>query len=267
MSAPERQDRSSAPEREDRSAVSTPEPRGRTASRRAVMFGGGGLIVGAAAGAGIGLATAPTSASASTAQLDAAAKPTPTTEELMVEHGLLKRTILVYREFMRRIAAGQPVSRALVLSSTQVIQDFIHDFHEPLEEGYVFPVVNRSMPQIIADLLVQHARGREQTQIVLTAAAGKGSVITGSASHTVAEAMDKFTIMYEPHESWEDTQVFPALRAASTGTQIVQLARHFAALQNQQFGPNAFGQMLEKVETCEKELGIYGLSMYTPAQA
>lgn len=231
------------------------------------MFGGGGLIVGAAAGVGIGLAVAPTSASASTAELDAAAKPTPTTEELMVEHGLLKRTILVYREFMRRVAASQPVSRALVLSSTQVIQDFIHGFHEPLEEGYVFPVVQRTMPQVIADLLVQHARGREQTQIILTAAAaGKASVITGAASHAVAEAMDKFVIMYEPHESWEDTQVFPALRAASTGTQIVQLANHFASLQNQQFGPNAFAGMLEKVEASEKALGIYGLSMYTPAQ-
>ena len=255
----------SAPERQVRSTASPPEQL-RSTSRRAAIIGGGGLLVGAAAGAGIGLTVAPTSASASTAQLDAAAKPTPTTEELMVEHGLLKRTILVYREFMRRIAANQPVSRTLVLSSTQVIQDFIHGFHEPLEEGYVFPVVQRTMPQVIADLLVQHARGREQTQIILTAAGGKASVISGAASHTAAEAMDKFVIMYEPHESWEDTQVFPALRAASTGTQIVQLAQHFSSLQNQQFGPNAFGAMLAKVEAAEKALGIYGLSMYTPAQ-
>jgi hemerythrin-like domain-containing protein len=245
-----------APERQDRPSV----------GRRAAIFGGGGLIVGAAAGAGIGLAAAPTSASVTPAQLDAVAKQTPFTENLMIEHGLLIRTILVYREVMRRVAANEPVPRAEVHDATEVVESFIHGFHEPLEEGFVFPPVAKSMATTIDTLLLQHARGREQTQIILTAASGPGSVITGSSRATVANAMDQFVTMYEPHESWEDTLVYPALRAASTATQIVQMATHFQTLENQQFGPNAFAGMLAKVEAVEQAMGLSDLAKFTPAQ-
>lgn len=246
--------------------MTAPEREPRSTSRRGLILGGGGLIVGAAAGAGIGIAASPTSASASQAQLDAVAKMPPLTEELMVEHGLLIRTILVYREIMRRVAANEPVPRAAVKDSTGVIVDFIHGFHEPLEEGYVFPPVASKMAGTIQTLLVQHARGREQTQIILSAANGPGSVLTGASRSAVAEAMDKFIIMYEPHESWEDTLVYPALRSVSTPTQIVQLASHFSSLQDQQFGPNAFGEMLAKVEAVEQSLGVSDLNAFTPAQ-
>jgi hemerythrin-like domain-containing protein len=247
--------------------MSPPERQGRSASRRAVMFGGGGLIVGAAAGAGIGLAAAPTSAAVSPAQLDAVAKITPTTEELMEEHGLLKRIILTYREMLNLFAFGAPVPRAAVQDATQVIQDFIHDFHEPAEEAYVFPVVRSQMNEIIDTLLVQHARGREQTQAILTAASGTGTLIRGTNRQAAATAMNAFANMYEAHECWEDTVVFPGLRAASTPTQIVQLANHFQALQTQQFGPNAFGELLSKVESVEQSLGISDIAHYTPPQA
>jgi hemerythrin-like domain-containing protein len=247
--------------------MSAPEGQGRPTSRRAVMFGGGGLIVGAAAGAGIGLAAAPTSASVTSAQLDAVAAKPPLTEELMVEHGLLIRNILVYQEIMRRVAANEAVPRTAVTNSTSVIQDFIHGFHEPLEEGFVFPPVQSKMNATIQTLLVQHARGREQTQIILSAAAaGTGSVLAGASRSTVAEAMDRFITMYVPHESWEDTLVYPALRSVSTPTQIVQLASHFATLQTQQFGPNAFAEMLAKVESVEQQLGIADLNQFTPPQ-
>jgi hypothetical protein len=41
--------------------------------------------------------------------------------------------------------------------------------------------------------------------------------------------------------------VYPALRAASSPQEMVQLAGHFNELQNQQFGPDVFPRMLGRV--------------------
>jgi hemerythrin-like domain-containing protein len=244
-----------------------PSPPGKRMSRRAAMLGTGGLAVGAAVGAGIALAASPTSAAPNSVQLDAAARQTPLTEDLMTEHGMLIRIILIYREISRRVAAGEPVPRAQAHDSGLIIEQFIHGFHEPLEEAYVFPPVNRgAIASDISTLLLQHARGREQTQLILTASSGSGTLVEGASRAQLAAAMDAFARGYEPHEAREDTVVYPALRAASSPTEIVQMAEHFNSLQNQQFGPDIFLKMLARVVTIEKALNIYDLNLFTPPQ-
>ncbi len=236
--------------------------------RRAIMIGAGGLAVGAV-GAGIGLAAAPTSASVTPAQLDAVAAQLPLTEGLMNEHGLLIRIILIYRNVIDRISAGQAVPRAEANQAAQVIEAFIHGYHEPMEEAYVFPQVgtaNRALQSDIQTLLLQHARGREQTQLILQATAGSNPFVRGANRQTMVTAMSNFVRGYEVHEAREDTVIYPALRAASTPTQTVQLATHFTNLEKQQFGPNGFVDMLTKVENVEKSLGIFDLAQYTPPQ-
>src|SRR5438132_9216927 len=55
-------------------------------------------------------------------------------EDLMREHGLLKRILLVYEEISRRIAAKKDFPIALVTDSAQIIRSFIEEYHEKLEE-------------------------------------------------------------------------------------------------------------------------------------
>jgi hemerythrin-like domain-containing protein len=234
--------------------------------RRAIMLGAGGLAVGAV-GAGIGLAAAPTSAAVTPAQLDAVAAQLPMTEGLMNEHGLLIRIILIYREVIGRVSAGQAVPRAEVNQAAQVIEAFIHGYHEPIEEGYVFPVVHtEALQSDIQTLLLQHARGREQTQLILQATAGSAPFVRGASRQEMATGMSNFVRGYEVHEAREDTVIYPAMRAASTPTQIAQAAAHFADLEKQQFGANGFQDMLVKVEAVEKALGIFDLALFTPPQ-
>jgi hemerythrin-like domain-containing protein len=253
-----------ARETEDRQQ-DTPPP-GRRMSRRAAMFGAGGLAAGAV-GAGVALVAVPTSAAPNTAQLDAVARETPLTEDLMNEHGMLIRIILIYREVTRRVASGEPVPRAQAHDSGMIIEDFIHGFHEPLEEAYVFPAVNRgALRPDISTLLLQHARGREQTQEILEASAGSGTLVEGANRAKLAAAMDAFARGYEPHEAREDTVVYPALRAASSPREMVQMAEHFSTLQTQQFGPDIFGKLLDRVVVIEKALNIYDLNQFTPPQ-
>jgi hemerythrin-like domain-containing protein len=232
------------------------------------MIGAGGLAVGAA-GAAIGLAAAPTSASVTPAQLDAVAVQLPLTEGLMNEHGLLIRIILIYRDAIRRVSAGQAVPRAEVNQAAQVIEAFFHGYHEPIEEAYVFPQVgaaDKSLGSDLATLLLQHARGREQTQLILQATSGSDQFVRGANKQQMVTGLSNFVAGYEVHEAREDTVIYPALRAASTPTQIVQQATHFADLGRQQFGPNGFVDMLTKVENVEKAMGIFDLAQFTPPQ-
>ena len=130
-------------------------------SRRALLSTGvAALAVGAAATEVANLATGP--ASPRTAA--------PPDVDLMGEHGVLKRILLIYQEALGRIDSGQTPPATAIHQGAQLIHDFIEGFHEALEEGYVFPRLRRA-GQLIATvdtLLVQHGRGRQLTQLILT---------------------------------------------------------------------------------------------------
>src|SRR5262245_31754909 len=60
-------------------------------------------------------------------------------EDLMREHGVLKRILLVYDEVRERISAGKDFPPAAVTDSAQIIRTFIEEYHEKLEEEHLFP--------------------------------------------------------------------------------------------------------------------------------
>ena len=251
----------------DRGAARAPAgPRGAgRPSRRALLLGAGGIAAGGAAGAAIALAAAP--GGATPAQLDAVAAQVPPTEDLMQEHGLLLRLLLAYREGIRRAAAGEPLPAAPLHDAALIVHDYIEAFHEPLEEGYIFPRLARS-PQLggtVSTLLLQHARGRQQTQLILAQTAPPAVAVTAAARSRLTAAMTAFVTMYEPHEAREDTVIYPAFRTTVSPGEIVQLGAHFADLQRQQFGAAGFAAMLSRVDRLEQALGIYELAQFTPA--
>lgn len=189
----------------------------------------------------------------------------PPDVDLMEEHGVLVRLLLVYQEALRRIAAGQEPPTAVIHDSALIVHDFIEGFHEPLEEGYVFPRLRRA-GQLVATvdtLLVQHARGRERTQVILGGATRRGMRAAATRAE-VAAAMTAFVRMYEPHEAREDTVVFPAFRALLSVEELHDLAATFADLQRRQFGPNALAETVDHVAAIEERLGVYDLTQFTP---
>src|SRR5437762_1461899 len=58
------------------------------------------------------------------------------TEDLMREHGLLKRILLIYDEVRDRIAAQKDFPPDAISNSTKIIQRFIEQYHEKLEEDH-----------------------------------------------------------------------------------------------------------------------------------
>jgi hemerythrin-like domain-containing protein len=183
----------------------------------------------------------------------------------MAEHGLLVRILLIYRHLLAGQASGQPVPAGHAHDSALIIHDYIEAFHEELEEAYVFRRLMRAgqLKPTISTLLLQHARGREITQLILAASGGSGSLQTAAAGRIVS-AMDAFVRMYEPHEAREDTIVYPAFRALLTPGEIADLGERFADLQTEQFGRHGFAAMVQRVAAIEQALGIYDLSQFTP---
>jgi hemerythrin-like domain-containing protein len=240
-----------------------PDPPGSTPpSRRAVLLTVGGL---AAAGGGFAAGSQVAGAASSGADsLDALRTPTPG-EDLMAEHGLLIRILLIYRHLLAAQASGQPVAAGHAHDSALIIHDYIEAFHEELEEAYVFQRLVQAgrLKPTVSTLLVQHARGRELTQLILAESGGSGSLPTAAGSR-VANAMAYFVRMYEPHEAREDTVVYPAFRALLTPTEIADLGDRFAQLQTDQFGSDGFAAMVARVGAIERALGIYDLAQFTP---
>jgi hemerythrin-like domain-containing protein len=60
-------------------------------------------------------------------------------EDLMREHGVLKRILLVYGEALRRIDAKQDFPREALAEAAGIIRSFVEDYHEKLEEDFLFP--------------------------------------------------------------------------------------------------------------------------------
>src|SRR2546421_15409 len=58
-------------------------------------------------------------------------------EDLMREHGLLNRVLLIYEEVIRRIDGKEQFDPAALTSSAGIIRDFIENYHEKLEEDYL----------------------------------------------------------------------------------------------------------------------------------
>ena len=183
-------------------------------------------------------------------------------ETLMVEHGVLKRLLLGYRAVIERLGAGTPVEVGVLRDATQLISDYVESFHEGLEEAYVFPRVRDQQPDLIRTLLRQHDRGRHITASLQAAAAA--GPLTGSRGTRVATLLRQYVRMYEPHEAWEDTVVFPALRAATPERTLALLAERFAQLENRQYGDAGLQTVLDRVGAVEERLGIHDLAKFTP---
>ncbi|MGO9032870.1 hemerythrin domain-containing protein [Mycobacterium sp.] len=185
-------------------------------------------------------------------------------EDLMREHGVLKRVLLIYREGIRRLQADDEAPLQPLNAGAGIIRSFIEDYHEHLEEQYVFPKLEQAnkLADTTAVLRTQHQRGRTLTDRVL-AATTAAAALGHPARDALVQDMAAFIRMYEPHEAREDTVVFPALRDVVPAKQFRDLADIFEDEEHRRFGQAGFQGVVDKVADIEKSLGIYDLSQFT----
>lgn len=225
--------------------------------RRSALTGAAGLVLGAAGATG--------AARYARDDPDAPRPPSPG-EELMTEHGVLKRVLLCYRAVSDRLAAGRPVPMGAVLDAAQIVAGYVESFHEGMEEAYVFPRVTERHGDLVRTLLTQHDRGRHLTARVLQAAA---TLETAAHPHTDATTtlrhdLDLFVRMYEPHEAFEDTIIYPALRALTPQRVLDELADRFVSEEHGRYRDDQLAAILDRVTGVEQQLGLADLNAFTP---
>jgi len=187
------------------------------------------------------------------------------TEDLMREHGVLNRILLVYEEGLRRLREKDDVSPEVFLHSAKLVRKFVEDYHERLEENFIFPEFEKrkKLVDLVKVLRNQHKAGRTVTDVVLRVAQSDQFRKPDSRKELV-RATEAFIRMYRPHEAREDTVLFPALHAMVPGEQLAELGEKFEEEEDRLFGDEGFEKTVEQVAAIEKQLGIDDLALFTP---
>ncbi|HET9419071.1 MAG TPA: hemerythrin domain-containing protein [Chthoniobacterales bacterium] len=186
-------------------------------------------------------------------------------EDLMREHGVLKRVLLIYDEAIRRMTANQEFPVETVVDSAKIIRSFIEDYHEKLEENFLFPRFEKAgqLTDLVKTLRDQHEAGRGVTDLTLNLATQK-TLKNAAERPRLGNALRQFVRMYNPHEAREDTVLFPAFRKIVSANEYASLGEDFEKKEHELFGEEGFEKMVDKVTSIEKKLGIYELAQFTP---
>ena len=189
-------------------------------------------------------------------------------EDLMREHGVLKRIMLVYDEILRRMQAKQDFPPEALADAAGMVRSFVEDYHEKLEEDYLFPRFEKAnkLVDLVKVLRAQHQGGRRVTDVILQRANASALRDSDNVAR-VTTAMREFNRMYAPHEAREDTVLFPAFRGIVSKNEYDSLGEDFEKKENELFGHEGFERMVDKVAGIEKKLGIYDLAQFTPKSA
>ena len=188
-------------------------------------------------------------------------------EDLMREHGVLKRILLVYGEVIRRVDAQEAVPPKPLYDAADIIRTFVEDYHEKLEEDHLFPRFRKAdvLVDLVDVLQAQHQAGRKLTDTTLRLANGR-ALRSADDRRTLVESLRAFIRMYSPHEAREDTVLFPAFHELVSQNEYDSLGEDFERLENKLFGQDGFEKNVARVTTIEKALDIYDLAQFTPRQ-
>ena len=173
--------------------------------------------------------------------------------DLMKEHGILNRILLIFEAIQKNPQLD------IILTLAYIIRIFIEDFHEKMEERYLFEtILKRSndddLKSIVMKLYEQHRVSRKLTDIIL---------FDPLIDHKL-EAIKLFVMMYRRHEAIEDTVVFPAFRKLINVSEYSELKEIFEKNEEEIMGEKlSHDRVLNVINFVEHQLGIESLLKQT----
>jgi hemerythrin-like domain-containing protein len=188
------------------------------------------------------------------------------TEDLMREHGILRRALLVYSAAAVKLRANaSSIAPDALQKTAKLFRAFGEEYHEKkLEEAYIFPVVRKvggeaaTYPDI---LIVQHNRGREITDYIISIT--QSAKLGPNNADPLAKALEGFVLMYRNHAAREDTIVFPAWKNTMMGRQLDEMSEQFEDIEHEQFGEDGFDEAVKQISAIESSLGLADISQFT----
>jgi hemerythrin-like domain-containing protein len=186
-------------------------------------------------------------------------------EDLMREHGVLRRVMFTYDEVIRRLESGAELPLDTVVSAAGIVRRVIEDYHEKIEEDFLFPRLEKAGREVelVRVLRVQHRAGRGVTDEAVRLA--RGGLRDDADRHRLAEVLRSFNRMYRPHAAREDTVLFPAFHKLVGEKGYRELGEAFEDREKQLLGPGGFEKAVADVAKLEAVLGLDDLARFTPA--
>jgi hemerythrin-like domain-containing protein len=186
-------------------------------------------------------------------------------EDLMREHGVLRRILLVYQQSAVKLRSGDAVDLVTLNRAARLFRTFGEDYHQlTLEEAFIYPSLRkaRSPASSYPDILTaQHHRGRRITDYILDATAKKK--LGSSRATALARTFDGFVLMYQNHSAREDTFIFPAWKQALAERDLEELGDKFEDISQAQWGKEGFDATVDEIASIENALGYGDLSQFT----
>lgn len=190
------------------------------------------------------------------------------TEDLMREHGVIRRALLVYAETAPKLRRNsESVDASAIKRTAQLFRTFGEDYHEKmLEEQHIFPRIRKMerpvLTKYIDTLIAQHERGRQITDYIL--AVSNASRISTANSEPLARVFESFYLMYANHAAREDTIIFPAWKTNFTNKQLDEISDEFEEIEHKMFGKDGFEDAEKRIGGIETTLGFSDLAQFTP---
>jgi len=191
-------------------------------------------------------------------------QPVSPPEDLMQEHGLLNRLLLIYDACRLHLVNKENFPKETLSGAASIIRTFVEDYHEKQEENYLFPRFEKAkqLTELVGILRQQHEAGRIVTEQIMQLT--KSQNLPDSENEKLMMLLANFNKMYRPHESREDTVLFPKFRKIVSKNEYDSLGEEFEKNEHKLFGKDGFETMVNRVVVIEKSLGIYELSQFTP---
>jgi hemerythrin-like domain-containing protein len=192
--------------------------------------------------------------------------PVTAVEDLMREHGVVRRVLLVYDEVLRRLDDDPTMIPSIPLDALRdvagLVRRFVEGYHERIEEEELFPLFDRAQSHaaLVATLVGQHAVGRELTEHIRMATLAP---LDDTNRADLARALRGFIRIYRPHAAREDTVLFPAVHELVGANAYRELGERFEEREQREFGHEGFEHAVNEIAKLESAFGIDALALPT----
>jgi hemerythrin-like domain-containing protein len=187
------------------------------------------------------------------------------TEDLMKEHGVLRRVMLIFEDLAGKLLGSADIAPDPLNQAARLIRSFIQDYHEKDEEDYLFPRFEKAgkMVDLVKILRSQHQAGRKLIDY-LERRTNAGDLKNLEGRRRIRETLNSFNRMYRQHAAREDTVLYPAFRGLVSPKEFEALGDAFEDKEEKLFGKNGFERIVAQVAGLEQQLGLSDLAQFTP---
>ncbi len=184
-------------------------------------------------------------------------------EDLMFEHGVIERMLLIYNEAVKRIESGENISPVLISDTVDIIRSFTENYHEKQEEQYIFPVLEKKNQhvELVETLRKQHDLGRKVTDNIIDMIKNPGIDFK-----QLAVMMKTYETMYIPHISRENSIVFRTFSKLVPENEYIELGEKFEQNEEKHLGEDGFDRIAGELDNIETALSIHDLAKYNPVE-